>query len=138
MSHLSADRQPQYSVHGFTLIELLVVLVILALVMSISAPVLYRANESARLERAAALVYDGLRRSRSTAVTQASEVALDVRSLVPDRAIEITDSSPGASSSSLIFYPDGSATFARFTLALGAYRRSLTVDWLTGRAAFGE
>lgn len=120
------------SMRGFTLIELLVVLVILGLVMGIAAPVLVQANDRARLNDAAVRLYDDLRRARSLAVTLGDTVTLDARTLLGDDAIQIAGASP------MTFYPDGSATGAHMTLALGAHRRSLTVDWLTGRAALAE
>lgn len=133
MTCLSAYRQNQGINGGFTLIELLVVLVILALVMRIAAPALFEANERARLEGATMQVYDGLRRARSQAVTSGDLVTLDIRQLVKDNAIKI--SSPVET---LIFYPDGSATRARFSLMLDEQRRSLSVDWLTGYASLVE
>ncbi len=133
MKYLSVQRQNMSGARGFTLIELLVVLVILALVMSIASPVLFAANERGRLADATMKVYDGLRRARSQAVTSGDPVTLDVRQLVKDGAIKF--SSP---LEPLVFYPDGSASRARFALILGEQRRSLTVDWLTGHATFVE
>ncbi len=138
MTCLSAYRQNPGMSRGFTLVELLVVLVILALVMSIATPVLFEANERGRLDGATAQVYDGLRRARSAAVTSGNPVTLDVRQLVKDSAIEIISGLPDAPNTPLIFYPDGSATRARFTFVLGEQRRSLSVDWLTGHAALAE
>lgn len=133
MTCLSAYRQNHGMNGGFTLIELLVVLVILALAMSVAVPALFEANERARLEGATMQVYDGLRRARSQAVTSGDPVTLDVRQLVKDRAIKIS-----LPVEPLIFYPDGSATRARFSLLLGEQRRSLSIDWLTGHAALVE
>lgn len=132
MTCLSVNRQSTKSVRGFTLIELLVVLVILALAMSIAAPVLFEAGDRGRLDGATVEVYNALRRARSQAVTSGNPVTLDARRLIKDRAIEIEIASSDAP---LAFYPDGSATPARLTLAMGAQRRIISIDWLTGHAA---
>ncbi len=120
------------SMRGFTLIELLVVLVILGLVTGIAAPALVAANDRARLNDAAVRLHDDLRRARSFAVMQGDPVTLDARTALGDNSIHIAGARP------LTFYPDGSATSMHMTLALGAHRRFLTVDWLTGRATLAE
>lgn len=132
------NRQSAAMIRGFTLIELLVVLVILALAMSVAAPALFTANERARLDTAASQVYDGLRRARSAAVTTGKPVSIGVGRLIKDRAITVASKTAAGPDAPVTFYPDGSATGARFALVLGAQRRSLTLDWLTGHAALGE
>lgn len=132
MSCLSVHRQSVSKMRGFTLIELLVVMVILALAMGVAAPVLFEANGRGRLDGATAQVYNALRHARSVAVTSGAPVSLDVHKLVNDDAIVLRNASPGVP---LTFYPDGSATPARLTLAMGTQQRSISVDWLTGHAA---
>jgi len=132
MSFRLIDRQSPASARGFTLIELLVVLVIMGLVMGIAIPPLMAAYDRARLNNAAAHLYDGLRRARSTALTRGEPVLLETRTMIKDDTIRL------AGPASLTFYPDGSATLAHLTLGLGAQRRSITVDWLTGRPSLAE
>lgn len=132
MSFHPIDSQTPVSRGGFTLIELLVVLVIMGLVMGIATPALVDAYDRTRLNNAAAHLYDGLRRARSMALTHGEPVTIDTRNLIKDDAVLL------AGPASLIFYPDGSATLAHLTLTVGAYRRGLTVDWLTGRPFLAE
>lgn len=132
MTISSVHRYNYSGQRGFTLIELLVVLVVLSLAAGIAAPALFEANERGRLEAATAQVYNDLRRARSLAAATGAPVSLDVRRAVKDRAIAVENVQP------LVFYPDGGAASARFTLTLGAQRRTLAVDWLTGHAALAE
>lgn len=137
MRNSSACRE-NYGVRGFTLIELLVVLVILALVAGVAGPAMFRAKDRAALEAAAAQVYDDLRRARSRAVTQSVPVTLPLSHLVEDKNVAIEMLPKNSRRNMLIFYPDGSATGARFNLVLGEDRRSLALDWLTGNATLVE
>lgn len=138
MSGSSVHRKTSDRSRGFTLIELLVVLVIMALVMAIAAPTLFQAQERGRLQDATARVYDALRRARSTAVTRAIPVTLELRGIVGDATILIEPAARNAALSSVIFYPDGSATAAHFTLSSGTQRQTLRLDWLTGHVALVE
>lgn len=134
----SSVYRENHGSRGFTLIELLVVLVILGLVTAVAGPALFRAKDRAQLEAATAQVYDVLRRARSLAVTQSVPVTLRISRLVEDKNVAIEMVPKNSRRDMLIFYPDGSATGARFNLVLGEDRRSLALDWLTGHATLGE
>lgn len=138
VTNLSVYRSNSAMMRGFTLIELLVVMVILALVMGITAPILFRADEARRLDAGAAQLYDALRRARAMAVMGGRPVTLDARSVIKDSGIKLESAVRGAPVTQLTYFPDGSADSARFSLSLGAARRNLAVDWLTGHAALAE
>jgi type II secretion system protein H len=59
---------------GFTLIEIMVAIVIFAIIVAISFPMLAKANRTHRLNAAAGRVETELMRARSTAVTQQTPV----------------------------------------------------------------
>lgn len=134
----SAYGQNITDARGFTLIELLVVLVVMGLLLGITGPALYQANERGRLDTATAKLYDALRRARSTAVTAGAPVTFDHARIIQDASIGIEPSGPAGKIAPLIFYPDGSATAASFVLTTGNQTRRLNVDWLTGHAALVE
>ena len=141
---------------GFTLVELLVVLAIMTMMLVIAAPYAATALPGVSLTRAAHDVAAGLRTARSLAISRNRETAfrLDLaarrftvddgraaRTL--DGALDITlvtaraaveDDDVGA----IVFYPDGSSTGGRVTLALDERDYHVDVDWLTGRVSIRE
>ena len=141
---------------GFTLIELLVVLAIIALMTVIAAPRFAGALPGAELESGARKLAAGLREARSLAVSINRDVPFTLSgganryavgangksrqlpeklaiSLVTGRA-EVT----GANQGSIRFFPDGSSTGGRIELTGAGGKRSIEVDWLTGRVRLGE
>lgn len=137
---------------GFTLIELLVVLAIVAIVTVFATPLAFNAMPGLALKSAAREVAAALRTSRGRAIAGNREVAftLDVDSrrfavsgrgtmrgtLAEDLDIsfttarsELADETTGV----IRFFPDGSSTGGRISLARGEREYHVDVDWLTGR-----
>jgi general secretion pathway protein H len=141
---------------GFTLLELLLVLVIAA--ASYALVVRFNAGgvSGAELKSAARAVAAGLRDARGTAIASQESAALTLdlehRSMevsggrrsraLPQRLdvklytaqSEIVDDKRGA----IRFYPDGSSSGGRVTLAAGERKLLVDVDWLTGRVSIKE
>lgn len=141
---------------GFTLFELLLVLVIMAAGYALVVRLSSGGVSGAQLKSAARSVAAGLRDARGTAIARQENTALTVdlehrtvqvggasrpRAL-PERLelklytaqSEIVDEKKGA----IRFYPDGSSTGGRITVASGERRFLVDVDWLTGRVTIKE
>jgi len=141
---------------GFTLLELLMVLVIAAAGYALVVRFTAGGVSGAELKSAARAVAAGLRDARGTAIARQESAALVLdlehrsfevsgrgraRSL-PERLelklytaqSEIVDEKRGA----IRFYPDGSSTGGRVTVASGERRLLVDVDWLTGRVSIKE
>jgi len=141
---------------GFTLLELLMVLVIAAAGYALVVRFTAGGVSGAELKSAARAVAAGLRDARGTAIARQESAALVLdlehrsfevsgrgraRSL-PERLelklytaqSEIVDEKRGA----IRFYPDGSSTGGRVTVASGERRFLVDVDWLTGRVSIQE
>ena len=136
---------------GFTLVEMVVVLALASLLLLLVPPLFSGGLSSAGLKSAAAQVAGGLRRARGRAILRGEETPLllnvDERVLrigeggealhldtalsisLETARIEVSDPNEGA----IRFYPDGSSTGGRITLARGERKRVVDVDWLTGR-----
>lgn len=141
---------------GFTLLELLLVLVIAAAGYALLVRVGTGGASGAELKSAARSVAAGLREARGAAIaaqdTRALTLDLEKRSMevsdggrprsLPRRLdlklytaqSEIVDDKRGA----IRFYPDGSSTGGRVTLASGQRTLLVDVDWLTGRVSIKE
>ena len=141
---------------GFTLLEILLVLVIAASGYALVVRFTSAGVSGAELKSAARAVAAGLRDARGTAIaTQESSALnfdLDGRSIevsggrrrraLPERLelklytaqSEIVDEKRGA----IRFYPDGSSTGGRVTVASGERKFLVDVDWLTGRVTIKE
>lgn len=141
---------------GFTLLEIIVVLAIgvVAYMIILSAP-LGKAS-AADLKAAARTLASGLRQAQTTAMAtrQDAVLTLDVESKewVTTREAEphklpgnlelklfaaqseVTSERRG----SIRFYPDGSSTGGRITVASGERKYRVDVDWLTGRVTVNE
>ncbi len=136
---------------GFTLIELLVVLAIMALIFSLSIPLITNAFPGAELKAAAREIATGLRQARSQAITRNREVGftLDVErglyriggdgelqelpakleiELITARSLRLDEAT-----GTIRFFPDGGATGGGIRLAHGERDYHVMVDWLTGR-----
>jgi general secretion pathway protein H len=141
---------------GFTLLEIIIVLALAAIIYAVvlSAP-LGKAS-AADLKAAARTLASGLRQAQSTAMATRRDAVLtiDVESRefvttldrnprkLPDNLelklyaaqSEVTSDRRG----SIRFYPDGSSTGGRITVASGERKYLVDVDWLTGRVSIGD
>jgi general secretion pathway protein H len=146
----------RHAQRGFTLLEMLLVLVIAASGYALVVRFTSGGVSGAELKSAARAVAAGLRDARGTAIatqhTAALTLDLEGRSFevsggrraraLPERLelklytaqSEIVDERRGA----IRFYPDGSSTGGRVTVASGERRLLVDVDWLTGRVSIKE
>ncbi|HHH38637.1 MAG TPA: type II secretion system protein GspH [Sedimenticola sp.] len=135
---------------GFSLLELIVVLAIMALGFAFVAPNFARSLDGLRFQAAVREVADGLRQARGIAISQGREAVFFVdvtdrryridrqrktRSLPQflELTLETAESEITGSGGNIRFFPDGSATGGRITLAWEERRRWVDVNWLTGR-----
>jgi len=138
---------------GFTLVELLVVLGIAALLVALAAPVVSRGLPGVALKAAASDVAGGLRRVQSQAIVTNREAVFQIdvasrRAVVGGEAktlelpsnlhlsVVVGDSEVASGNlGGIRFFPDGSSTGGRITLAHGGRAYDVRVDWLTGRVS---
>jgi general secretion pathway protein H len=141
---------------GFTLLEMMVVLVIAAAAYAVllSAP-LGKAS-AADLKAAARTLASGLRQAQSTAMATRKDAVLTIdvesreyvttldttpRRLPENLELKLYAAQSEVSSErrgSIRFYPDGSSTGGRITVAAGERKYLVDVDWLTGRVSINE
>ncbi|MBZ0104731.1 MAG: GspH/FimT family pseudopilin [Sulfuricella denitrificans] len=141
---------------GFTLIELLVVMVIIGLAYSLVPPLFSSGATGTELKAATRQLAAGLRKARSEAILRKREVALAMD--VEKRQFNISGEGRVYSLSSKVavnlhtaqselfsgqggnirFFPDGSSTGGRITLAARDVEYRIDVDWMTGRVAISE
>lgn len=141
---------------GFTLIEVILVLVIGAAMYALILGVPFRGASAADLKAAARTLASGLRQAQTLAMTTRKDIALTldlesreftvtgdatIRQLPKDVEVklytaqsEVTSERRGA----IRFYPDGSSTGGRITVAHGERKFLVDVDWLTGRVSIGD
>jgi general secretion pathway protein H len=138
---------------GFTLLELMVVLAIMAAVYALAGPLISAGMPGTELKGAARQLAAGLRKARSYAVTQKEEAVLTLD--IEQRRFDVTgdkrnyilpaklDISLFTAQSELLrdkvgrirFFPDGSSTGGRITVAIADRKYHVNVDWLTGQVA---
>lgn len=135
--------------------ELLVVLAVLGLVLVLAVPTLGRALPGLELRTDARALAGALREARALAIAGNREVTLliDVQqrtvsvgpgsalTLDPRLGISLLTASSEASAEGtggISFFPDGTSTGGRVTLALGERQRHVVVDWLTGTVSVIE
>ena len=141
---------------GFTLLEVIVVLALAGIIYSLMLAIPMRGASVADLKATSRMLASGLRQAQSTAmVTKRDAVlSLDVEARefvmpgdsaprkLPDgielklytAQSEVTSAARGA----IRFYPDGSSTGGRITVAAGERKYLVDVDWLTGRVSIGD
>ena len=141
---------------GFTLLEMVVVLAIIAVVMALSVPMFDTAFPGAQVKSAAHNLASGLRYTRDQAITTNRSTAfvintqkrqygmdgdLSFRKLPPELILslktahsEVVDDYTGR----IRFFPDGSSTGGRITLADRGRIYSVMVDWILGRVRVDE
>lgn len=141
---------------GFTLLEVILVLVIAAMAYVAVLALPSRGTSSADLKSAARMLAAGLRQAQTMAMAtrRDSTLTLDlearefsvagdpaVRKLPPELELKLFTSQTEVSSERLgaiRFYPDGSSTGGRITVASGPRKYLVDVDWLTGRVSINE
>ena len=141
---------------GFTLIEILAVLFIGALVYALVLGVPMRGSSIADLKAAARTLASGLRQAQTTAMASRRDALLTLdldarqfqvtgtegmRSLPRDLELKLFTAQTDIASESkgsIRFYPDGSSTGGRITVAAGERKYLVDVDWLTGRVSIGD
>ena len=140
-----------------TLLELLVVLVIMAIVAAFVYPMFGGTGVSTgELKSAARQVAAGLRMARGEALATRQETRLlldlEQRTFRVDRDVyvhalpKMIDVKLFTAQSDLVndrvgairFFPDGGSNGGRVTLASGARKYDIDVDWLTGRVAIQD
>jgi general secretion pathway protein H len=141
---------------GFTLLEVMMVLVLGAIIYAVLLSAPLGKVTAADLKAAARTLASGLRTAQTSAMSTRRDALLtldvDSREFVlsgdsqarklPD-GIELklyTAQTEVASErrGSIRFYPDGSSTGGRITVASGERKFLVDVDWLTGRVSIGE
>jgi len=141
---------------GFTLIELLAVLFIGALVYALLLGVPMRGTSMADLKASARSLASGLRQAQTTAMATRRDATLTLdldsrefavtgaegtRSLPKDLELKLYTAQTEAVSErkgAIRFYPDGSSTGGRITVAAGERKYEVDVDWLTGRVSIAD
>jgi len=142
-------------VGGFSLLEVLVVLAITAMVIAVIVPPLSRSSTS-ELEAAARSLAAGLRLTRSHAAmgNQMAELTVDVtkrqfllpadarvRALPDDAQLTLFTARSqveGEDRGSIRFFPDGSSSGGRVTVANDRLAFVVDVDWFTGKVRLIE
>ena len=147
-------NRARHASRGVTLLELLIVLSIMAIIAAMVVPLFGGSGVStAELKSAARQVAAGLRvaRSEALATRQETRVVLDLqqRTFRIDRnpyvhalprpievklftaQSDLVNERVGA----IRFFPDGGSNGGRVTLAAGARKYDVDIDWLTGRVA---
>lgn len=129
---------------GFTLIETIVVVVIIGLVLTIGAGFRPRRDNGLALSGATGQVSAMLRLARSRAMTESRPVTVAVAPdghgllIGADRIAAGPDILLAMPAQKTIgFAPDGSGSGGIVVVSMGSTRRTLTVNWLTGRVSAG-
>jgi general secretion pathway protein H len=140
---------------GFTLLEVMIVMVLIGVIMVLLLASPLGRTSAGDLKASARMLASGLRQAQTTAIStrRDSLLTLDVearefrvdegeRRHVADSVelklftaqSEVTNERIGA----IRFYPDGSSTGGRITVASGERKYLVDVDWITGRVAIDE
>jgi general secretion pathway protein H len=141
---------------GFTLLEVIVVLVIAGIAYGLILGVPMRGASVADLKAASRALASGLRQAQTTAMATRRDALLtldlDTREFVVggDEVVrklpegielklytaqaEVASERRGA----IRFYPDGSSTGGRITVAAGERKYLVDVDWLTGKVSIED
>lgn len=141
---------------GFTLLELLIVLALMAIVAGFVMPMFGGPVSTSELRATARQLAAGLRLAQSEAVSQRREtfLVLDVagkrfkvdtdpheHKLSPKIELKLFTAQNDLVSESvgaIRFFPDGGSNGGRITVAAGARKFDVDIDWLTGRVAIAD
>jgi general secretion pathway protein H len=140
---------------GFTLFEVLVVVALMAIIASLTAPMVVRAISGAEAQVSARHVAAMLRKSRAQAIIENRELVVHVD--VHNRSIGIDDEAPEILPGSLglrvysarseqqddltagiRFFPDGSSTGGEIILQDAKAAYHVQIEWLSGQVAIME
>ena len=140
---------------GFTLLEIIVVLAIGAMIYTLLLGMPFGGATSSDLKAAARTLASGLRQAQTLAITSRKDALLTLD--VEAREFHVGDNEPHRVSDkvelklytaqsevaserlgSIRFYPDGSSTGGRITVAGGERKYLVDVDWITGRVSINE
>lgn len=151
-----ARARPRLDARGFTLLELLLALGLVGLLMAIVLPNFGPAIARAQLASATRDVASALRHVRGQALMRGKDAEFELD--IERHRYKVTGrnksySLPGGVGLSLYtaesetvdegtgrirFFPDGSATGGRVTLAGGGRKNAVDVNWLTGEVKIRE
>ena len=141
---------------GFTLLEILIALAIAVVGYALVAGVIFRGPSQYDLKTSARTLAASLRQAQSTAMATRRDTTLTLD--VEAREYAVTgESQPhklpegielklftaqseveSDKRAAIRFYPDGSSTGGRITVALGERKYLVDVDWLTGRVSIAD
>lgn len=148
-------RAHRRRLRGFSLLELLVVLIIVALMATVVGVSVSRSITGAEVRTASRDLMAALRYTRGQAILKRSEqtLSVDVEKreyqapgkpvvTIPDdmtmRLLTARTERTGESAGNIRFFPDGSSTGGKVTLAAGEREWVVNVGWLTGEISREE
>ena len=141
---------------GVTLLELLIVIALMGIIAALVVPMFGGPMSTSELRATARQLAAGLRLARSEAVSERRETFLVVDvagkrfkierearehalpSKVDLKLFTAQNDLVSENVGSIRFYPDGGSNGGRITVASGARKFDVDVDWLTGRVAILE
>lgn len=140
---------------GFTLVELIVVVILISLMTVLIPRYIFTGVSGADLKASSRDIAAGLRMARAEAVNtrRDSTLTLDMEKrtftingtqtrklpeLLDMKLVTAQSEVVNQSQASIRFFPDGSSTGGRVTVASGERKYEVDVDWLTGRVTIAQ
>lgn len=140
---------------GFTLVELIVVVILISLMTVLIPRYIFTGVSGADLKASSRDIAAGLRMARAEAVNTRRDTTLTLdmekRSftingtqtrklpeLLEMKLVTAQSEVVNQSQASIRFFPDGSSTGGRVTVASGERKYEVDVDWLTGRVTIAQ
>lgn len=141
---------------GFTLLEVILVLVIAGVMMAVVLGFPLRSASAGDLKAAARALASGLRQAQTIAITTRKDATLtldlesrefrvngdgEVRKVSDRLDLKLFTAQQEVQSErvgSIRFYPNGSSTGGRITVAAGERKYLVDVDWITGRVTISD